>query len=211
MRKVNSSHLVVVLPGLAMVPLAVLLLGSVLVPPDMHRIPLSLVLVLGSHGIHGAGLGPGRIERGWRHPPRVPGRDPGRDVAAPGEHRLGNPGRRRWSRAQTRPPPGNQDDDGGGDVPPGVRRSGNGIVLPGDDDRSFVDHTIYNELALGQVSPETRQRYLGICARHIETDGIDAVILGCAEIPLVILSDDLSVGVLDTTRIHVAAILAAAS
>jgi aspartate/glutamate racemase len=37
------------------------------------------------------------------------------------------------------------------------------------------------------------------------------VILGCTEIPLVISRDDLSVGVLDTTRIHVDAILAAAS
>jgi len=85
------------------------------------------------------------------------------------------------------------------------------IVRPGEDDRAFIDHTIYNELALGQVSPETRQRYLDICARHIETDGVDSVILGCTEIPLVISSDDLSVEVLDTTRIHVAAILAAAS
>ena len=84
------------------------------------------------------------------------------------------------------------------------------IVLPGEDDREFLDHTIYNELSLGQVSPATRQRYLDICARHIERDGIDSVILGCTEIPLVISSDDLSVDVLDTTRIHVAAILAAA-
>jgi aspartate racemase len=61
------------------------------------------------------------------------------------------------------------------------------------------------------VSPETRQRYLDICARRIETDGIDSVILGCTEIPLVISTDDLSVEVLDTARIHVAAILAAAS
>ena len=92
-----------------------------------------------------------------------------------------------------------------------VAGAGVTIVLPGKDDREFIDHTFYNELALGQVSPETRQRYLDICARHIETDGIDSVILGCTEIPLVISRDDLSVDVLDTTSIHVAAILAAAS
>lgn len=85
------------------------------------------------------------------------------------------------------------------------------IVLPGKDDREFINYTIYNELALGQVSPETRQRYLDICTRHIETDGIDSVILGCTELPLVISRDDLSVEVLDTTRIHAAAILAAAA
>jgi aspartate racemase len=85
------------------------------------------------------------------------------------------------------------------------------IVLPNDDDRRFLDETIYGELALGTVRPEVRQRCLDVCARHIEKDSIDAVILGCTELPLVITSDDLSIAVLDTTTIHVEAILAAAS
>ena len=86
-----------------------------------------------------------------------------------------------------------------------------GVVLPGENDREFLDHTIYNDLALGKVTPEIRKRYLDICTRHIENDGIDSVILGCTELPLVISSDDLPVQVLDTTTLHVAAILAAAS
>ena len=85
------------------------------------------------------------------------------------------------------------------------------IVLPGDDDREFLDHTIYNDLAIGHVTPEVRQRYHDICAKHIDSDGIDSVILGCTELPLVISPDDLSIQVLDTTTIHVEAILAAAS
>ena len=85
------------------------------------------------------------------------------------------------------------------------------IVLPGDEDREFLEETIYNELAVGRVTPEVRQRYHDICAKHIEEDGIDSVILGCTELPLVITTDDLPVQVLDTTEIHVNAILAAAS
>jgi len=85
------------------------------------------------------------------------------------------------------------------------------IVLPSEEDREFLEDTIYNELAIGHVTPEVRKRYHDICARHIESDGIDSVILGCTELPLVISSDDLSIQVLDTTKIHVAAILAAAS
>jgi aspartate racemase len=84
------------------------------------------------------------------------------------------------------------------------------IALPGEDDREFLDHTIYGELALGRVTPELRLRFLDICEKHIERDRIDSVILGCTELPLVISSDDLSVDVLDTTTIHVDAILAAA-
>lgn len=85
------------------------------------------------------------------------------------------------------------------------------IVLPGDEDREFLEETIYNELAIGRVTPEVRQRYHDICEKHIEEDGIDSVILGCTELPLVITKDDLSVQVLDTTEIHINAILAAAS
>jgi len=85
------------------------------------------------------------------------------------------------------------------------------IVTPGDGDREFLDHTIYGELALGKVTTEVRQRILEICGNHIREDRIDAVILGCTELPLVIKSGDLPVQVLDTTKIHVAAILAAAA
>ncbi len=45
----------------------------------------------------------------------------------------------------------------------------------------------------------------------MQEDRIDAVFLGCRELPLVISNDDLPVAVLDTTVIHTAAILAAAS
>lgn len=84
------------------------------------------------------------------------------------------------------------------------------LVLPGEDDRAFLDEVIYGELALGIVTPEVRQCFLDICSAHIEHDRIDSVILGCTEIPLVISSDDLEIAVLDTTAIHVEAILAAA-
>lgn len=85
------------------------------------------------------------------------------------------------------------------------------IVLPGKQDRDFLEHTIYTDLAVGRVTPELRQRYHGICAKHIEEDGIDSVILGCTELPLVISGGDLPIEVLDTTTIHIGAILAAAS
>jgi aspartate racemase len=85
------------------------------------------------------------------------------------------------------------------------------IVLPDEGDREFLEDTIYNELAIGRVTPQVRQRYHDICMRHIENDAIDSVILGCTELPLVISEEDLPIQVLDTTQIHIAAILAAAT
>jgi aspartate racemase len=88
--------------------------------------------------------------------------------------------------------------------------AGIGIVLPNEDDRQFLDDTIYNDLAIGRVTPEVRQRYHDICSKNTAEDGIDSVILGCTELPLVISSDDLPIPVLDTTVIHIDKILAAA-
>jgi aspartate racemase len=84
------------------------------------------------------------------------------------------------------------------------------VVLPGEDDRVFLDEVIYGDLALGVTKPKVRRRFLDICASHIENDGVDSVILGCTEIPLVISGDDLPIEVLDTTVIHAEAILATA-
>ena len=88
---------------------------------------------------------------------------------------------------------------------------GIGIVLPSEEDREFLEETIYNDLAVGRVTPEVRQRYHDICTRHIEEDGVDSIILACTELPLVISNDDFPVEVLDTTVIHIGRILAAAS
>ena len=85
------------------------------------------------------------------------------------------------------------------------------IVVPAAEDRAFLDDIIYGELAVGVVRPEVRRRILDICDQHARDDRVDSVILGCTELPAVCSSDDLPIAVLDTTVIHVEAILAAAS
>ena len=85
------------------------------------------------------------------------------------------------------------------------------IALPSEEDREFLEETIYNDLAIGRVTPEVRRRYHDICTKHIEENGIDSIILGCTELPLVISNDDFPIEVFDSTIIHIDAILAAAS
>jgi len=84
------------------------------------------------------------------------------------------------------------------------------VVLPDESEREFLDDIIYGDLAVGRISQPIRQRCLDICTRFINEEGVDSVILGCTELPLVISSEELPVEVLDTTVIHAAAILAAA-
>jgi aspartate racemase len=80
------------------------------------------------------------------------------------------------------------------------------IVTPGEDDRSFINASIYEELAAGSVTPELRARYLEICRAQVAANDIDAVILGCTEIPLVLKPDDLPVPLIDTARCHAEAL-----
>lgn len=80
------------------------------------------------------------------------------------------------------------------------------VVIPDEDERRFINASIYEDLALGRVTAETRETYLEICRRRVENDGVDAVILACTEIPLVLKVDDLLVPLIDTAQCHAEAL-----
>ncbi|WP_264536997.1 aspartate/glutamate racemase family protein [Flavobacterium sp. N1736] len=75
------------------------------------------------------------------------------------------------------------------------------IIPDNEDDKDFIHTTIFEELGKGLVIPETKKRYLEIAAQLIK-DGAEGIILGCTEIPLVILPEDVTVPVFDTALIH---------
>ena len=77
-------------------------------------------------------------------------------------------------------------------------------IIPGPEDRDFIQDTIYYELGKGILKEETRQRYLSIIDGLIR-QGAEGIILGCTEIPLIIKQDDVRVKVFDTVIIHAAA------
>lgn len=79
-------------------------------------------------------------------------------------------------------------------------------LIPGAEDRDFIQDTIYYELGKGILNPETKQRYITIINDLIQ-QGAQGVILGCTEIPLIIKADDVPVPVFDTVFIHVGAIV----
>ena len=75
------------------------------------------------------------------------------------------------------------------------------IIPETQEDKDFIHTTIFEELGRGLVTAETKKRYLEIANQLIER-GAEGIILGCTEIPLVILPGDLSVPIFDTTLIH---------
>ena len=86
-------------------------------------------------------------------------------------------------------------------------RNGIKIVVPGPDERKLINKKIFTELEQGIVREETRQSFLEIASRMIREEGIDSLILGCTEIPLILDRDYLDIPFLNTAAIHVRAIM----
>ena len=82
------------------------------------------------------------------------------------------------------------------------------LTVPTADEQDYIHDKYINELIPGKFLPETRDGLLAIAARMKKDDGIQALVLGGTELPL-ILTDSSLLGIpfLDTTQIHVNAIL----
>ena len=78
------------------------------------------------------------------------------------------------------------------------------LVLPAPNEQTYIHDKYMSELVRGILLPETRENLLGIVERMHAEEGIEAVILGGTELPL-ILRDTNHKGVLflDTTKLHV--------
>jgi aspartate racemase len=87
-------------------------------------------------------------------------------------------------------------------------REGIRLVIPGEEEQNFIHDKYMSELIPGIFLDQTRDRLLAIAGRLKEQDGIEGLILGGTELPL-ILQDNSPIGIpfLDTTQIHVNAIL----
>src|SRR4051795_11225707 len=83
------------------------------------------------------------------------------------------------------------------------------VVTPAADDRVMIHRVIYDELALGIVNDASRKAYLEAIDRLV-ADGATAVLLACTEHAMLLGPDDGPVPLIDTTAIHVEAILDAA-
>jgi len=74
-------------------------------------------------------------------------------------------------------------------------------IIPNESERDIIHNVIYNELSKGLLLDASKKAYLKIINNLIE-QGLEGVILGCTEIPLLINQEDVSTPVFDTTTIH---------
>jgi aspartate racemase len=93
--------------------------------------------------------------------------------------------------------------------PDRLRAHGMTASVPSGDDFTETNRIIYDELVHGIVRDESRVALQAIVVRLVE-GGADAVVLGCTEFSMILGPDDLPVPVLDSTALHVHALLDAA-
>lgn len=81
------------------------------------------------------------------------------------------------------------------------------IIVPKDEEMEFINDKISAELEVGIVNEDTLKSFQKIIERMKDEDHIEAIVLGCTELPL-LLNDEVSpVPCLDTMKIHVQALV----
>ena len=75
------------------------------------------------------------------------------------------------------------------------------VVIPNEDDMSFINHVIFDELCLGKINEDSQKEFCRIIS-DLKKNGAEAVILGCTEIGLLVKQEMSVLPVFDTTVIH---------
>lgn len=86
-------------------------------------------------------------------------------------------------------------------------RYGMEACVPAEAEQQTIHGIIFPHLQEGIVLPEEKNTMLRIARRMIADPQVDALILGCTELPLILKPEDLDLPLLDTTQIHIAAIV----
>jgi aspartate racemase len=78
------------------------------------------------------------------------------------------------------------------------------VIIPETEAREVIHNIIFNELVLGELKPSSKDQLMKII-NQLKTEGVEGIILGCTEIPLLINQDDVDIPIFDTTTIHATA------
>jgi len=81
------------------------------------------------------------------------------------------------------------------------------VVVPERQDRKLIHHRLFSEIELGIIKDSTRVELLSIVKKMIDRHSIDALILGCTELPLILNKDEFGIPFLNTTAIHAESIV----
>jgi aspartate racemase len=84
------------------------------------------------------------------------------------------------------------------------------LIMPTPQEQAWIHEHYMEELVHGIFKSETRERFVAIASRMQGDSGIQGLILGGTELPLLLRDTDCAMPLLDTTKIHVEAAMKAA-
>ena len=85
--------------------------------------------------------------------------------------------------------------------------AGMSVVVPSDGEQRLINHKLFSEIELGIFTEATKVELLAIVKRMVDEEGIDSLILGCTELPLILTESQFGIPFLNTTAIHCEAIV----
>ena len=74
------------------------------------------------------------------------------------------------------------------------------FCIPAEEQSFKINDIIFSELVYGIINEESKEFFLHVID-ELRSEGCDSVVLGCTEIPLIVLPGESSLPVLDSTRI----------
>lgn len=77
------------------------------------------------------------------------------------------------------------------------------VVTPTEDEMQFIGRKIETELELAQIVPTTQQKFRAITDRLVSDERVQAIVLGCTELPLILNDSLTAVPCLDAMKIHI--------
>jgi aspartate racemase len=86
-------------------------------------------------------------------------------------------------------------------------RGGINIITPGKRSQEYIHNKLMTELQFGRAVKDTKNRLLSIIEKMVEQNGIQGVILGCTDLPLILKKDEFGIPFFNTTKIHAEAAL----
>jgi aspartate racemase len=86
-------------------------------------------------------------------------------------------------------------------------RHGLTVFIPEPEERDAVHRIIYQELCQGRVLEPSKATLVQIIDNFAKK-GVEGIILGCTELPLILKQEDVSVRLFDTMALHADSILA---
>lgn len=82
------------------------------------------------------------------------------------------------------------------------------LVVPPAEDQAYIQSKLDTEIEFGTIKEETRSELIAIIERLHQFNRLDGVILGCTELPLIIRPEDIDIHYVNSTKIHISAIVA---